>query len=83
MASKDKVPTMVRLKPEIRSSLEIQAKQKKMSLSSFLESQLEGQQVTFNNCTFNMNNTNTYNYNPGSKSEKAGFVEVDYEVKVT
>jgi len=54
-----------------------------MSLSSFLESQLEGHQVTFNSCTFNMNNTNTYNYNPASKSGKAEFVEVDYEVKVT
>jgi len=83
MSSKEKVPTMVRLKPEVRSSLEMQAKQKNMSLSSFLESQLEGHQVTFNSCTFNMNNTNTYNYNPASKSGKAEFVEVDYEVKVT
>lgn len=79
MSSKDKVPTMVRLKPEVRSSLEVQAKQKNMSLSSFLESQLEGHSVTFNNCTFNMNNTNTYNYDSKSKPEKFDYIDVNYE----
>lgn len=82
MSSKDKVPTMVRLKPELRNDLEIQAKQKNMSLSSFLESQLEGQhQVTFNNCTFNMGNTNTYNYNPQSNPEPSDYVEAEYKVR--
>ena len=80
MSSKDKVPTMVRLKPEVRNSLEIQAKNRNMSLSSFLESQLEGHPVTFNNCTFNVGNTNTYNYNPESKPERVDYVSADYEV---
>lgn len=79
MSSKDKVPTMVRLEPELRNTMENEAKNENMSLSSYIAKCIEKRSVSVD--TINIYTGNIINHNYGSNSEKHEFVDANYTCK--